>query len=96
MSDQIRRIGSFRSGQGGAALIIETGSGSARIERSELATFNTEGRLRGRVQQLLGHALPRDLFFHFNRDGSLAAATGAAPEVWPEDHTPDEDRDEVR
>ncbi len=41
------------------------------------------------AERAAGHqiALP-PIALHINRDGSLAIATGAAPDVWPEDEGP--------
>jgi hypothetical protein len=45
----------------------------------------TVAELEAAAAEQLGGECPIDLFFHINDDGSVAIATGEAPDVWPED-----------
>lgn len=79
----IRRIATSRAGKGRPAFATEVDDNLIELEHADLTTFNTPAKVLAEVERLAQQSLP--FFFHFNRDGSLAVATGAPPDVWPED-----------
>ncbi len=48
----------------------------------------TETEIKDAIEAAGGLMLD-DLFVHVNRDGSVAVATGAVPDIWPEDEIGD-------
>lgn len=54
------------------------------IEQGGLPDPLTPGTLLAMAVQQAGMPLPR-VWFHVNRDGSIAIATGRYPVIWPED-----------
>jgi len=51
--------------------------------KAQLATLNTEAKMRTALTTALG--MRNDIFLHLNRNGRWCIAIGAAPAVWPED-----------
>ena len=84
----IRRISTRKPGRiadTDEAILVEFTDGkTVRITKTGLATHNTAEKLRVEAGRQLGRIDP-NLHLHFNRDGSVAVAYGAEPEVWPED-----------
>jgi len=81
----IRRIATARAGRGKPALVIQFSSGRpVVISQADLVTYDTPAKLRAEAARQAGRGLA-EVYFHFNRDGSVAVATGQAPAVWPED-----------
>jgi hypothetical protein len=70
------------SGQGHAVELV-VDSTTVEISHDDLTTLDTAAKLKSEVEQQAKQELA--VFFHINRDGSLAMSTGAEPEVWPED-----------
>lgn len=57
------------------------------ITRALITRLNTTKKLMDKVEEYAlanGIELP-PIFFHINRDKSIAIATGQEPEIWPED-----------
>jgi len=79
----IKRIGTARVGRGRPAFAVQIGAQTIELDHADLATHDTAAKLLTEVQRRAGRSLP--LFFHYNRDGSLAVAYGAEPLLWPED-----------
>lgn len=76
------RVATFRS-VAKLAVIIEVDGETVEISHAALATHDTPAKLKAEAERQAGKGLA--VFFHINRDGSIALATGAAPGVWPED-----------
>lgn len=61
------------------------------VNQQILNNFETEEELKAAVdnftQQNFGYVLD-DVWFHLNRDGTWAVATGQLPNIWPEDEPP--------
>lgn len=49
-----------------------------------MSTLNTEAQIKAEIERQAGYEVP-DIFVHINCDSSVALATGAEPERWPED-----------
>lgn len=83
----MNRIATFKSGKNPIAVIIEIGGKALQIPHADLAPFDTPGTIELELyrQASLNNVQPPRLFAHINRDGSLALATGNAPNTWPED-----------
>ncbi len=79
----LSRIATAKAGKGKPAFAVEIGGRLIEIEHAALSTHNTAAKLLVEAERQAEQSLP--LFFHFNRDGSLAVASGAPPDVWPED-----------
>lgn len=79
----IRRIATSRAGKGRPAFALEVDDKLIELEHADLSTHNTSEKVLAEVERLAQQSLP--IFIHFNRDGSLAVATGWPPDVWPED-----------
>lgn len=58
------------------------------LNQNQLNRYDTAEELKAALdtftQRNFGYTLT-DIFFHLNRDGTWAVATGAPPDVWPED-----------
>jgi hypothetical protein len=78
-----KRIATWKREEQGPAIIIEWNGRSIAVQHSQLATLNTATKLKLAVETIAGESL--SVWFHFNRAGNVAMATGAEPEVWPED-----------
>lgn len=69
-------------------ITVEWGGNSYSIKQSILKHFTTALELKTALdnwtQANLGYVI-NDIFFHRNRDGTWAVATGEEPQVWPED-----------
>jgi len=76
-----------RAGQG-KAVLLEVDDRRIEIDHAHLPTLNTAAKLKARVENLAGQKLA--VFFHINRDGSVAMAWKETPEVWPEDEIMEE------
>ena len=69
------------------AIVLEISGKNVQMSHGDLSLYNTASAVEEVISTragLAGVILPR-VFVHINRDGSLAVATGAAPEEWPED-----------
>ena len=70
-------------------ITIEVGDKTFSVSRTVLLAQNTEKKIErylANLPNITGVALP-PIFIHINRDGSIALATGKAPDIWPEDDT---------
>lgn len=77
------RLATFKPG-GDTGIIIElVGGRRAEISQAALGTLETPAAILAEAERQAGRTL--GIFFHVNRDGSVALATGREPEVWPED-----------
>lgn len=66
--------------------VIEINGRSAAFTKEDItARVGKEAQIKAEIEGKLGRALGIPIFFHRNRDGTLAVATGRAPEMWPED-----------
>ena len=54
------------------------------LNKSSLDAYSTTADLKTAMEASVGNKIA-DIFFHKNRDGSYAIATGREPKVWPED-----------
>ena len=81
-----RRIRSLKPKLGTLTRItVEIGGKSFSVNQNTLRLFKTGEQAKAALEQFLGYPIP-DIWFHINRDGTWAVATGAnPPEVWPED-----------
>ena len=80
-----RRIATAKAGKDQPAVLIELSNGDkAEIGHADLATHNTPAKLRIEDERQVKYSLT-NVYFHLNRDGSIAVAAGVAPKVWPED-----------
>jgi len=61
----------------------DTKSIPATVEKTSLTTLNTDQKITASFAAKATEETP--VFFHKNRNGTIAIATGAAPKVWPED-----------
>lgn len=66
------------------AVRIEASRGAVEIEQTNFVTYDEDGLQVEAIRQA-GIGPMSNVFFHLNRDGSVAIATGERPEVWPED-----------
>lgn len=69
------------------AIVIGIGTTTIQVSQAMLATLDTEAEIESALETLAsgaGITLPA-IFVHINDDGSVALATGAAPDIWPED-----------
>ena len=74
-----------RPDQGRAVHIVVDGY-SLEITHNDLARLNTEAKVQREIDRLARlNDVTLPIFAHVNRDRSIAIATGAAPEIWPED-----------
>ena len=79
----MKRIQTRKGKAGRDGLIrIQVGDKVVQLDRPE-AVGNAVA-VKNRLRQLSKRDL-LDVFVHQNRDGSFAVATGAEPDVWPED-----------
>lgn len=67
---------------------MNTGSKKIELRKAGLARFNTKAKLESEAKRQLGQQKLQGIFFHINRNGSIAIATGAEPDIWPEDVPP--------
>ena len=70
-------------------IVIEWEGNTYSINQRILNRYASAEELKAALdkwtQQNLGYVIP-DIWFHLNRDGAWAIATGAAPpDIWPED-----------
>lgn len=78
------RIATWKGAVQGDAVCVVVDGQTASIDHDDLAIHDTPAKLKAEVEGQLGQELP-GLFFHINRDGSVAMAIGAEPPIWPED-----------
>lgn len=82
------RIATWKTDKGGrSAVLIRIDQRELTIAHADLITYDTAEKLKAEIERqasLSDVELP-ELFFHVNRDNSIALATGSAPKVWPED-----------
>lgn len=57
---------------------------SYAVNQRSLNRFATGDELKAALEKFLGYAVP-DIWFHKNRSGTWAIATGEFPNIWPED-----------
>ncbi len=79
----ITRIKSQKKNKGETILIVVDGK-KLKLSDADLKTHNTIAKMKTELTRQKGKVLG-NVFFHKNRDGSFAIATGAAPDIWPED-----------
>lgn len=69
-------------------MVIEWAGVSYAINQRTLNRYTTAAEIKAALdkwaQVNLGYVI-NDIWFHKNRDGSWAVATGEQPAVWPED-----------
>jgi hypothetical protein len=78
------RIASTAAG----GVVLDDGAVKVEIAAAALGTHDTPAKLLAEAERQAGKALS-GVFFHVNRDGSVAIATGQEPDAWPEDTEPD-------
>lgn len=67
-------------------LVIEIDGRSAVFTKADItARVGKEAQIKSEIEAKMGRTLGIPIFFHRNRDGTLAVATGREPEMWPED-----------
>lgn len=66
------------------AIVLETDEVSITLWRSVLDGL-TAAQIEEAIKIAAGAARLPPIYAHINRDGSIALATGAEPDVWPED-----------
>ena len=75
-------------------LVVNDGRGEVKMTAAEVQSRKgREDRVQGELEAKAGRGLGVPVFYHKNRDGSIAVATGAPPMingvvVWPEDQLP--------
>lgn len=83
---EIKRVGTFKPSKRETAAIVQIGDVEVIITHADKDfSLNTEAKFRAELIRVVGNKPP--VFVHFNRDGSVAIATGKEPDVWPEDIT---------
>ena len=90
----VTRVATWKDAKARPAVLLVVDGHRLEIEHDALSLFNTEAKLKAEIEgqaAIFNVQLPK-LFFHINRDGSVALAIGAAPDVWPEDDTIEEPR----
>lgn len=84
----MERVATWKTDKGGRpAVLIQIDGRELAVTHVGLAIYDTAAKLEAEIERqavLSNVQLPR-LFFHVNRDGSIALATGFPPKVWPED-----------
>ena len=81
----VHRIATIKAGKGKPAVLIEFNTGKpVEISHADLTTHDTTAKLLAEAERQSERTLA-DFYFHINRDGSIAVATGEEPPVWPED-----------
>ena len=72
-------------------LVVNDGRGEVKMTTTEIQSRKgREDQVQGELETKAGRTLAVPIFYHKNRDGSIAVATGAPPMtngvvVWPED-----------
>lgn len=84
----LTRLATWKRAAQGKAVVLVVDGQEIEIDHAALDSLNTAGKLEAAVEGMAGRELP--VFFHINRDGSLAMAWGEAPRVWPEDEVVEE------
>lgn len=72
------------------ALVLQIGTTGIQLTQAALDALDTEEGIETAIATLAagaGITLPA-IFIHINKDGTIALATGTAPDVWPEDAEP--------
>lgn len=83
----IKRIATTRDARKAYAVLIETRRGRYQLTANDLLTHDAAKKIEVELKRqadITADSLS-SIFVHVNRDGSLALATGAEPNVWPED-----------
>lgn len=83
----LTRIACWKDAKQGMAVVIEIDGTKFEISHADLIIYDTEKKIRTEIKQqasLAAKKLPK-LFFHKNKGGSIAIATGIEPKIWPED-----------
>jgi len=79
----ISRVATFKSGN--TSCIVESDEGIFTLKATDLlGQFNTAGKI---LTECNKYITKDSIFFHKNRDGTIAIATGAEPDIWPEDES---------
>ncbi len=83
----LTRIATWKTAAKGYAIILTVDGHDLKLEHTDLVTYDTAKKVEDELsrQASVSAAEPPAIYVHVNRDGSLALATGSAPEVWPED-----------
>ena len=83
----LTRIACWKDSKQGSAVVIEIDRAKFEVTHANLTTYDTVEKIKAEIERqasLSAKQLPK-IFFHKNRDGSIAIATGDEPKVWPED-----------
>ena len=81
----VNRIATRKEPELGPAVLLEAGGLTlVEIRHTDLTALNSVAKLLAAAELQAGHSLD-DVFFHINRDGTIALAVGRQPKVWPED-----------
>jgi hypothetical protein len=86
----ITRISTAKSGKGLALAMDEDGETIVSLRHDELTTYDTIAKIKLEVNRQAARIL-QNVYFHINRDGSLAVATGFEPSIWPENEPEDKE-----
>lgn len=83
----LKRIATWKRSAQGKALLIEIDKRRFEIDHAERNTFDSVKKLESEIerQASLSSTILPSIFYHVNRDSSIAIATGQKPDVWPED-----------
>ena len=66
-------------------LVVNDGRGEVKMTATEVqGRKGPDSQVQGELESKAGRALSVPVFYHKNRDGSPASATGVPPDVWPE------------
>jgi hypothetical protein len=90
----LERVATWKRAEQGQALLLVVDGKKVEIDHAALTTLDTAEKIEAELRSQATTAnvqLPK-LFIHLNRDGSVAVATGAEPEIWPEDEPIEEPR----
>lgn len=84
MGTGLNRIGTFI---GDTAFVVKFGNKQLELKKAQLPllNLNTAEKVESALLLAHGESLPVPIFAHFNRDGSVALASGKRPSIWPED-----------
>lgn len=87
MAGELTRVATFKPGRRREAIVLEINGRQMKIDHADLSTFKNAKAMEAaiRAQAATSNVKLPPIFVHVNRDGSLALATGAAPNRWPED-----------
>jgi len=81
----IRGVATWKSAEQGPAVMLDYGGRKIEFSHEDLIELDTAEELYAAANEIFGEDFPKPVFFHVNRDNTIAVATGAMPSVWPED-----------